>query len=125
MKLGIADHIQRQLFWHNGYETEEINIICTMLQPGDNFLDAGANIGNHSLHAAQQVKAELLSRLSLRPKRLNNLTAISRSTISAISLVQNALSDKKEKVKLYLSNTANIGSTGFQLLTSSAAKLLK
>ena len=102
MKLGIADHIQRQLFWHNGYETEEINIICTMLQPGDNFLDAGANIGNHSLHAAQQVKAELLSRLSLRPKRLNNLTAISLNNFSNIITVKMRCQIKRESKTLFI-----------------------
>ena len=113
MKLGIADHIQRQLFWHNGYETEEINIICTMLQPGDNFLDAGANIGNHSLHAAQQVKSGTVIAFEPSPKTFEQLNSnIALNNFSNIITVQNALSDKKEKVKLYLSNTANIGSTG-------------
>lgn len=113
MELGITDHIQRQLFWHNGYETDEINIVCLLLQSNDNFLDAGANIGNHSLHVAQHLKNGTVIAFEPSPKTFEQLNSnIALNNFSNIIAVQKALSDKKQKVTLYLSKAENIGSTG-------------
>ncbi len=113
MELNITDHIQRQLFWHNGYETDEINIIGLLLQSNDNFLDAGANIGNHSLHIAQHLKNGTVIAFEPSPKTFEQFNGnIALNNFRNIIAVQKALSDKNEKVTLFLSEAENIGSTG-------------
>lgn len=113
MELNITDHIQRQIFWHSGYESEEINFICSLLQASDNFIDAGANIGNHSLNIAKHLTVGSVIAFEPSPKTFEQLSAnIRLNKFSNIIAVQKALSDKKEKLNLYLSATANTGSSG-------------
>lgn len=113
MELNITDHIQRQIFWHNGYESKEINVIGSLLQANDNFIDAGANIGNHSLNIAKHLKEGSVIAFEPSPKTFEQLSAnIKLNHFSNIIALQCALSDKKEKVNLYLSATENTGSSG-------------
>ena len=48
-------HISRQILEHGVWEEFESQLVCRYLQAGDNFLDAGANIGYFSVLAAHRV----------------------------------------------------------------------
>src|SRR4051812_46127494 len=53
IKLFKGSELSRYIF--NGFEKKEINFLQRILQPGDLFIDVGANIGLFSLYAAKAV----------------------------------------------------------------------
>jgi len=55
MELGLLDLIERQLRTRGEWEPSVGQAIADLLQPGDTFLDIGANIGYFSLLAAKIV----------------------------------------------------------------------
>ena len=46
------EFIQAQIVHHGVYEPQIASVLAHLLQPGDVFVDVGANIGNHTLVAA-------------------------------------------------------------------------
>lgn len=53
MCLDLSDWAERRTYFTGRFYQEEIEeILTSLLRPGDNFVDAGANIGLVSLHAA-------------------------------------------------------------------------
>lgn len=55
MKLDLADFSQRALFLHRVYEPQTYTLITRLLEPGDCFVDIGANAGQYSLAASRVV----------------------------------------------------------------------
>lgn len=58
IKIAVCDQrdfLQRNLYYLRGYSLEEQALIASYLQPGDTFIDVGANIGVFSLMAAEKV----------------------------------------------------------------------
>jgi FkbM family methyltransferase len=51
----VREYISRQLIDHGGYEQADLKVVCSLLHPGDDAIDAGANIGLHTLHMARAV----------------------------------------------------------------------
>ena len=47
--------IAKKLALYGGYEVQEISLLCSLVKPGDNVLDVGANIGLHSLYLSRAV----------------------------------------------------------------------
>jgi len=89
---GVDDGIYRSGEW----EPEISNLIRKYLSPGDTFIDIGANIGYHTLHAAtlvgdsgKVVAFEPLPRLSEQMTR-----SIKENNFSNITVFDLALSDK-------------------------------
>ena len=52
LDLDIDDWIQQHLYFLGGYEEKEIRFLTGVLEPGDVFIDLGANIGLFSLVAS-------------------------------------------------------------------------
>jgi FkbM family methyltransferase len=56
MKLDLTDWLQRRAYFTGRfYQIELEQLLSTMMRPGDNFVDVGANIGLVTLHAAALV----------------------------------------------------------------------
>src|SRR5436189_141391 len=55
MRLGTNDHVQTQILLAGGYELQTLKLILQLLQPGDCFLDIGANVGQYALAAAGRI----------------------------------------------------------------------
>ncbi|MGH7247020.1 MAG: FkbM family methyltransferase, partial [Pseudomonadota bacterium] len=55
MQLDLAEHMASQIFWFGYYSRDLLQALDALLQSGDVFLDAGANIGEVSLFAAKRV----------------------------------------------------------------------
>ena len=56
MELDLTDRLQRELHYLGEYEREEINYILSALPPDGVFVDAGANIGWHTLRASRHLR---------------------------------------------------------------------
>lgn len=52
MRLGTDDYVQTQILIAGGYELHTLKLVLQLLQPGDCFLDIGANVGQYALAAA-------------------------------------------------------------------------
>ncbi len=56
MKLELSDDVDRSTYFLGRYYDLEIQLMLdALLRSGDTFIDIGANIGNHVLHAAARV----------------------------------------------------------------------
>jgi FkbM family methyltransferase len=54
----LHEHIQRQIYFFGAYEPIEAYLFHRLLEPGMCVIDAGANIGQYTLIAAQKVGSE-------------------------------------------------------------------
>ena len=55
MTCDLADQIQRQIYFFGAYEPIEVYLLRYLLRPGMVVIDAGANVGQHTLIAAGEV----------------------------------------------------------------------
>jgi len=55
MACDLADQIQRQIYFFGAYEPIEVYLLRYLLRPGMVVIDAGANVGQHTLIAAGAV----------------------------------------------------------------------
>ena len=56
MRLCLDDSFERETYYLGRfYESELLSVVNSIVEPGDTFIDVGANIGMITLHAAAQV----------------------------------------------------------------------
>jgi FkbM family methyltransferase len=55
MMCELREHIQRQIYFFGAYEPIESYIVHHLIEPGMIVIDAGANVGQYTLVAAQRV----------------------------------------------------------------------
>lgn len=113
MLLKPADHVQANIFWYGYYEKEAVLTWQTLLQPGMNIIDIGANTGYYTLVSAPVVAhvfaiepattARDMLRQNIELNKLHNVTILSF-----------AASDENGLADLYISGPDNIGMTGFK-----------
>jgi FkbM family methyltransferase len=99
MRLNSRDYLQRVILLENCFEATTLDLMKDILQPGDAYVDVGANIGHHALWGAQCVGPEgrvlavepnpEICRSLLVQRRLNHLEQ--RMEVAAL-----ALSDRNE-----------------------------
>ena len=106
MFINQNDHvISKQLAFRYSYEEEEINFLKTKISPGMTVIDIGANIGYHTLLFSKWVKP-YGKIFAFEPDPTNfkllkkNITA---NQIKNIVSFKNAVSDKNDKISLFLS----------------------
>jgi len=115
MLLTPSEHIQQQLFWYGYYEKTLGDLVKKILQPGDVFLDIGANIGYFSLLAANKEPTSKI--ISFEP--VENLFQkleknISINNIRNITGLQVAIGEINEEKELFISAPDNLGMSSFQ-----------
>ena len=112
-ELHINDWIQEQLFYLGYYERAEENFLKLYLPYEGTFIDIGANIGVHSLTAAQLV-GERGKVISFEPFSINYdrlIRNISLNNCNNIQTEKKALSSKTGVLEIsYDSNSSNLGS---------------
>ncbi|CAN5148991.1 hypothetical protein BH11BAC6_BH11BAC6_11960 [soil metagenome] len=103
IKLFKGSELSRYIF--DGFENMEIQFLKNFLQPGDMFIDIGANIGLFSLYAAKHV-GESGTVISFEPtpdiyKRFNE--NIELNHFNNVNPVNIGLSDSKTSLRLQVS----------------------
>jgi FkbM family methyltransferase len=98
----LSEGIQRHIFLFN-YDEHAEQFIRTHLQPGDTFLDIGANVGFYSLLAASIVGATgRVIAVEPNPKTYSKLkTTIETNNIKNIVLLNIALGKERGSLDLY------------------------
>jgi FkbM family methyltransferase len=115
MQLNPSEHIQRQLFWYGYYEKELGVLIKNALQPGDVFIDIGANIGYFSLLAArQQPTARIISIEPVKELFEKLKENILLNDFKNIFPVNAAAGEANEEKELFLSGSDNLGMSSFK-----------
>lgn len=115
MLLTPSEHIQRQLFWYGYYEKTLGDLIKKILQPGNVFLDIGANIGYFSLLAANNEPTSKI--ISFEPvkylfqKLEENISINNFKNITAVNVAAGDINEEKE---LFISASDNLGMSSFQ-----------
>lgn len=88
-----------------GFETDEIVFLNTFLDPGDTFIDIGANVGLFSLYASKKVGPQG-SVIAFEPSSATSqrlLENIQLNGLKNISVFKLGLSDKSEILELNIS----------------------
>ncbi|MRG72561.1 FkbM family methyltransferase [Alphaproteobacteria bacterium HT1-32] len=110
-------YIGRSLELYGEYSGREVDAICRLLKPGDTVVDAGANIGVHSLAFARRV-GESGDVIAFEPQQAVYRLLCANMAMNGIRQVrtfQTALSDRKEIVRmpdLDLGQPGNFGGVG-------------
>ena len=114
MFLTPSEHIQQQLFWYGYYEKTLGDLLKRILQPGDVFLDIGANIGYFSLLAANKEPTSKIFSFEPVKNLLQKLEKnISVNNFRNITAVNAAISDTIEEKELFVSAADNSGMSSF------------
>jgi FkbM family methyltransferase len=98
--------IAKKLILYGGYEQREIDLLCSLVQPGDCVLDIGANIGLYSLALSRAV-GPAGRVIAFEPDPDN--AALLRKNLdvngcSNVTVIEDALGDESKDVKLYESD---------------------
>jgi FkbM family methyltransferase len=98
--------IAKKLILYGGYEQREIDLLCSLVQPGDCVLDIGANIGLYSLALSRAVGPA--GRVIAFEPDPDNATLLRRNLdvngCANVTVVEDALGDESKDVKLYESD---------------------
>lgn len=107
----LSQILEMHVYFQGYFEYHESKLIRRLLQPGDNFLDIGANIGWHTLLAANRVgnsgkvyAVEPVSTTFARLKKNVELNALANTT-----LIQTGLSSRPQKLNIYAREPQNCG----------------
>lgn len=112
-EVDTRDLIQRYIYLFGIWEPHLTAWVQRRLKPGDTFIDVGANIGYVSILAAQLV-GEGGHVVSVEPslefgQRVQRHALL--NGLRNIRTVNAAVSDKRERVRLVLASSANLGAT--------------
>ena len=107
------DHISKTLISSGSfYERPMLEAIAPALRPGDLVVDAGANIGNHTLFFAKVLKCRVLAFEPIASTAALLEENVNINGVSDLVVVrQVALGDKKGKARIASYDPNNIGGT--------------
>ncbi len=98
--------IAKKLILYGGYEQREIDLLCSLVQPGDCVLDIGANIGLYSLALSRAVGPA--GRVIAFEPDPDNAALLHRNLdvngCANVTVIEDALGDEAKDVKLYESD---------------------
>ncbi len=107
-----SDILQQYLYYFGNWEPHVTGFIRRRLQPGDGFVDVGANIGYFSLFAARQVgpTGRVVS-VEASPEIFASLAANLTRNGSNIRALNFAASDQPGRLELFAGDDGNCGSS--------------
>lgn len=112
LALDTGDFLQREVYLLGSWEPELSAVLSACLRPGNVFVDIGANIGYHAIHAARIVGASgRVLAFEPNPRVRERLLAnIALNAIDTITVLPIALSDRAGTVQFYPDAGGNTGS---------------
>jgi FkbM family methyltransferase len=113
------------LFYPQLYDRYEIQFLREFLQPGDTFLDVGANIGFYSLQASQSVGASgRVLAIEADPFNYTKLSEnIVMNNLDNVTALNVGVSDKHETLMLCNESAGNRGGNSFLLQTENGVEV--
>lgn len=113
MRVDIEEWIQQQIFFFGVYDAAGIKFIKQSLQPGDTFLDVGANLGTYSLSASSRLDPDQGGLVhafepvsAIRSRLEENLE---RNGVTHVKVNPTAVFHETTRLEIYLSDRENIG----------------
>jgi FkbM family methyltransferase len=108
------DVIFKELVTYGVYERQETELVKKLIKPGMAILDIGANIGYYTLIFAKLIgQRGVVYAFEPDPNNCNILALnLKQNNFSNVILIQKAISNKKEKVKLFI-DEVNLGAHSF------------
>jgi FkbM family methyltransferase len=109
----IEDHIMKRIFFFNVWEPHNSNLIQSVLQPGDTFVDVGANVGYDTLLGSKSVdhKGRVVAIEAARSIFEQLERNLARNGIGNVRLVKLAVSDRVGELTLFGGDRGNQGRT--------------
>jgi FkbM family methyltransferase len=113
MAGNTRDMIQQYVYYFGLWEADLTDWIAEQLQPGDTFIDVGANIGYYSLLASTRVGATgKVVAVEASPRIFQELRAnLDRNSVENVRAVNMAASDRRATLQLFRGPTYNGGET--------------
>ncbi len=107
------DLIQSHIYFLGMWEPRISRWVASRLNPGDTFIDVGANIGYFSLLAATRVGSDgMVLSVEACPEIYRHLAAnLRRNRVKSVSAINVAASSARGRLKLYRGIESNGGST--------------
>ena len=107
-----SDILQQYLYYFGNWEPHVTAFLRRRLQPGDGFVDVGANIGYFSLFAARQVGATgSVVSIEASPQIFALLSANIARNRASIRALNFAASDQPGRLKLFAGDAGNCGTS--------------
>jgi len=112
-EVDLPDLIQSRIFYFGEWEPYITRFIRDRLQPGDVFVDVGANVGYYTLLAAKIVgPSGHVHAVEASPSIFERLRRnVLINGLKNVTLHHCAASDKRQKLSLYRAPRENIGAT--------------
>jgi FkbM family methyltransferase len=103
MRLDLAEHMQRRIFWVGYYNREIVALLDRLIEPGMVFLDIGANIGEITMVAAKRTteRGKVISFEPMSAIADQLETHIHRNSLQWVSVVRAGLSDHCGNANIY------------------------
>lgn len=111
--VSIKDQIGRDIFFHGVYEPVTAAIIEHLLQPGDTFIDVGANIGFFTLLAAKSVAPDGRVYAFEPSSKIRGMlnASLNNNLYKNITVEDKACTETSGKFNLIEGNSAELGGT--------------
>jgi FkbM family methyltransferase len=116
MRVDLAEHVQRWIYFFGVYELETVTWFRRTLRPGMTFLDIGAHVGQYSMIAASQVGPEgRVHCFEPNPASFGRLTDnIALNGFTNVQARPLALSDRAGDATLFVPVHDNTGEASLQ-----------
>lgn len=105
MRLDLAEHMQRRIFWVGYYSREVVGLLNTLIRPGMVVFDVGANIGEITLVAARRTtsigKVIAFEPVNSIADRLDE--HVRENALTWVSTHRLGLSDRQGEANIYAS----------------------
>lgn len=118
-KFDFSDELQRQMYF-GLYDNDEVRLLTSILQPGDVFIDVGANVGFYTLWASWLVGPEgQVHAFEPIPANLQKInSAIHQNNIRNVYTNQFAVGDAQGILNLNV-DAQNLGNSGWASIVPS------
>jgi FkbM family methyltransferase len=122
MRVGLVDHIERQLWLHQEWDRPVKTVLESLLKPGDTYCDLGANVGYFTLMASRLVgPSGCVVAVEPSTRALRKLTShLWLNQCRNVLLMSCAVGESRGYSALQLATESNIGGTGIATDESSS-----
>ncbi|SFD90762.1 methyltransferase, FkbM family [Marinobacter sp. DSM 26671] len=126
INVNLGDFIGRHIYLHGDYEDYVSRIFLKLLEPGNNVIDIGANIGYFSLLSSSIVgKTGQVFSFEASPAIYNRLKSnIQLNNVDNVYACSNAIGDEECNIKFFEANDTHLGLSSLRDLGLQDSKII-